>query len=102
MSPKVHISATFVPTKYGSNLVLRIENPIDFTKEIGKFSPFGFLRLKEALKDVVDDNSYNMFFHRDPNHNYKFEEGTFQWGDIYVRKEPRKEGESTDTKVTAS
>ena len=100
--PKVHLSVTFAPTKSGSNPNIMIQNPIDLTELVGMFYPEEFVRLKQSLSDCVEDEAYDLFFHKDNKNNYYFDDGTFQHGAIYVRKEKKEEGDNNKTKDTAS
>ena len=35
--------------------------------ELGKFNPSDYNRLKESLMDIIEDETYNLFFHNDQN-----------------------------------
>ena len=100
MTPKVHISVTFVSTRSGTEPPLKNHNPIDLTQDIGKFYPDEFPRLKEAIIDVVQDSSYGLFFHHETKHNYHCDEKQFPNGVIYGRIHKTEEGDNC--KVTSS
>ena len=100
--PEVHVSVTFVPAKNGKNPSISILDPIDLTHSIGTFYCNEFSKLKLALSEVVADEAYDLWFHRDKNNIYSFDESAFQGVAIYARKQKKKEGENDKTKVTAS
>ena len=101
-NPPVFISATFVAAKNGSKPSLSIHNPVDLTDSIGTFQPEDFVDLKDAISDIVKDRLYNLWFHKDKNHSYQFDDTAFSEGSIFVMAKKRKEGESDKTKITAS
>ena len=100
--PKVHISVTFVPVKNTSKPGLMIQNPTDITNLIGKFELKKFDQLKDALREIIDDCTYGLFFHHDDRHIYNFDERPFQNGAIYGRMQEKVQGEVAGTKITAS
>ena len=100
--PKVHISVTFVPVKNTSKPGLMIQNPTDITNLIGKFELKKFDQLKDALHEVIDDCTYDLFFHHDNCHIYSFDERPFQNGAIYGRMQKKDKSELVGTKITSS
>ena len=101
-NPPVYISATFVAAKNGSTPTLSIHNPVDLTDSIGTYHQEDFLDLKDALANIVKDKLYNLWFHKDESHTYKFDDGAFSEGSIFAITKKHKEGESTKSKITAS
>ena len=75
--PKVHISVAFVPVKNTSKPGLMIQNPTDITNLIGKFELKKYDQLKDALREIIADCTYGLFFHHDDHHIYNFDERPF-------------------------
>ena len=101
MPPKVKVSVSFVPTKNPLKHQLKIHNPVNLTEQIGLFDLADFAGLKAALSDVVEDRSFNLFFHHDSKHTYRFEEQRFENGAIFGRKQKKCKEEEAGMKVTA-
>ena len=79
-----------------------IQNPVDLTEDIGTYFVDGFSDLKDAISDVAKDRLYDLWFHKDQSHTYKFDDSAFSGGSIYARSKKRKERETDKLKVTAS
>ena len=89
--PPVNVKVTFVSTKVGKAPLISIEAPIDISQHIGQLTSKGYNLLKTKINDIVKDPEYNMFFHRDRDHIYHFDESALQHGAIYGRKKRRDE-----------
>ena len=97
-SPPVNISVTFVAAKNGKSPNIHIHNPVDLSESIGTNSANNF----SDLNDVVNDKLYDLWFHKDKGHIYKFDKGAFQAGSIFAIAKKRKDGENEKSKITAS
>ena len=79
-----------------------IDSPIDISEHVGVIGPKGFADLKEKLVDIVSDTQHNLFFHRDKNNIYQFDESALHHGGVYGLKERRAADGDPSSKLTAS
>ena len=98
----VHLSATFVATKPGTNPPIRIEAPTDLTKSIGTFGSKQFEELKRRIKTLVEEEESALYFHQDSRNRYKFDESCLPSGGVYGLRKRRNDDEDRTKRVTAS
>ena len=86
-APKLHVIATYLSAKTGTNPPIRIGSPIVITEYIGEQSILGYDVTNEKLQEMVDNKECGLFFHRDLTNNYLLDDDTFANGAIYGLKE---------------
>ena len=83
----VHLSATFVSTKPGTNPSISIESLINLTHHIGTVGSKDFQEMKERIKNLVEDERAALYFHQDDKNVYRFSESSLPNGAIYGLRE---------------
>ena len=97
--PPIHISATFVAAYNGKKPSIMIQNPVDLTEDIGTYFVDGFSDLKDAISDVAKDRLYDLWFHKDQSHTYKFDDSAFSGGSITLDPKNVKRGRPTSSRL---
>ena len=100
--PRVHVKITFVSTKAGKAPSVSIKPHIEISKHIGVISCKNYEQLKTRLGIIVRDTEHEMYFHKDNNRVYSFDESALPYGAIYGMKERRTGDSDSASKFTAS
>ena len=100
-APKVNIKIKFVSAKAGNDPPIRIENPISLTDLIGDIRANDYHLLRECLENIVSNPDNDLYFHKDAEYCYAFDDDAFPDGAIFGLKERRKI-QNKNTRMTAA
>ena len=97
----VYICTHVVWVKAGCKPDLCIDSPEDISEVLRDIRSNQFEELKLRMVNIVVNEEFGMFFHKDKSHMYRFDESSLQKSAVYGMKDMRKNGDR-DKKLTAS
>ena len=98
---RVYIRATFVSTKAAKAPYVYIDRPSDISELAGEINVKAYEELKTRISEIVNNSDNGLYFHKDEDHIYRFDETALPNGGIYGLKD-RRASPGDMSRITAS